>query len=342
MWNSIDMTQTRVDPRIAVVIPSYKVTRHVLGVIARIGPECNRIYVVDDACPEGSGRYVEENCDDPRVRVIFHEQNKGVGGAVITGYRAAIEEDQDIVVKIDGDGQMDPALLPDFVEPIISGEADYTKGNRFYDLEEIHGMPKIRLFGNAMLSFMAKFSSGYWDLFDPTNGYTAVHVNVLRRLPLHKLSQRYFFETDILFRLNIVRAVVVDVPMDASYGDEVSNLKVSKIIGEFMAKHLRNACKRIAYNYYLRDMSLASLELPMGIFLFLFAIFFGGSNWISSASHNTSAPVGTIMLATVSLLMGVQFLLAFVGHDVAQVPRRIIHRQTRFAKSRTQLNNSAK
>nr|WP_313658713.1 glycosyltransferase family 2 protein [Achromobacter ruhlandii] len=182
------MTQTPASPRIAVVIPSYKVTRHILGVIASIGPECNRIYVVDDACPDGSGRYVEENCQDPRVRVIFHEKNKGVGGAVITGYRAAIEEDQDIVVKIDGDGQMDPTLLPDFVEPIVSGEADYTKGNRFYDLEEIHGMPKIRLIGNAVLSFMAKFSSGYWDLFDPTNGYTAVHVNVLRRLPLHTSS----------------------------------------------------------------------------------------------------------------------------------------------------------
>ncbi|MEN4917353.1 glycosyltransferase family 2 protein [Achromobacter spanius] len=342
MWNSIDMIQTPVEPRIAVVIPSYKVTRHVLDVISRIGPECNRIYVVDDACPEGSGRYVEENCTDSRVRVIFHEKNKGVGGAVITGYRAAIEEDQDIVVKIDGDGQMDPALLPDFVEPIVSGEADYTKGNRFYDLEEIHGMPKVRLFGNAMLSFMAKFSSGYWDLFDPTNGYTAVHVNVLRRLPLHKLSERYFFETDILFRLNIVRAVVVDVPMDASYGDEVSNLKVSKIIGEFMAKHMRNAFKRIAYNYYLRDMSLASLELPMGISLLLFSIFFGGSHWISSAHHNVSSPVGTIMIATVSLLMGVQFLLAFVGHDVAQVPRRVIHRQTRFSKSRKLRNGEKK
>lgn len=330
------MIQPLANPRIAVVIPSYKVTRHVLDVIARIGSECSRIYVVDDACPDGSGRHVEEHCRDTRVRVIFHEKNKGVGGAVITGYRAAIEEDLDIVVKIDGDGQMDPALLPDFVDPNISGEADYTKGNRFYDLEEIHSMPKIRLFGNAMLSFMAKFSSGYWDLFDPTNGYTAVHVNVLRRLPLHKLSERYFFETDILFRLNILRAVVIDVPMDASYGDEVSNLKISQVVGEFMTKHLRNACKRITYNYYLRDMSLASLELPLGVIFVLFAVIFGGYNWISSAQHHVAAPVGTIMIATVSLLMGVQFLLAFIGHDVAQVPRRSIHHQTRFARIRKQ------
>ena len=203
-------------------------------------------------------------------------------------------------------------------------------------------MPKIRLIGNAVLSFMAKFSSGYWDLFDPTNGYTAVHVNVLRRLPLHKLSERYFFETDILFRLNILRAVVVDVPMDATYGDEVSNLKISKVVGEFMAKHLRNAFKRIAYNYYLRDMSIGSLELPLGMALFLFAIVFGGANWISGAQHDVPTPVGTIMIATVSLLMGVQFLLAFVGHDVAQIPRRSIHRQTRFAKSRKQRRDELK
>ena len=130
--------------------------------------------------------------------------------------------------------------------------------------------------------------------------------------------------------------------MDATYGDEVSNLKISKVVGEFMAKHLRNAFKRIAYNYYLRDMSIGSLELPLGMALFLFAIVFGGANWISGAQHDVPTPVGTIMIATVSLLMGVQFLLAFVGHDVAQIPRRSIHRQTRFAKSRKQRRDELK
>jgi glycosyltransferase involved in cell wall biosynthesis len=325
------MDQIRTAPRVAVVIPSYKVTRHVLEVIAAIGPECSRIYVVDDACPDGSGRHVQAHCSDPRVRVLFHERNKGVGGAVITGYLAAIEEGQKVVVKIDGDGQMDPSLIPDFIAPIVSGEADYTKGNRFYDLDEIHAMPKVRLLGNAVLSFMTKLSSGYWDLFDPTNGYTAIHVNVLRRLPLDKLSGRYFFETDILFRLNILRAVAVDVPMDATYGDEVSNLKISKILGEFLFKHLRNSAKRIIYNYYLRDMSLASLELPLGMGLLFLALIFGGYHWIDSVNRGVPTPMGTIMIAAVSLLMGVQFLLAFIGHDVAQVPRRIIHLYSRFA-----------
>lgn len=320
-------------PSVAVVIPSYKVTQHVLSVIAAIGPECGRIYVVDDACPEGSGHHVQTQCNDPRVRVLFHEQNKGVGGAVMTGYLAALEEDLEIVVKIDGDGQMNPALIPDFIAPIISREADYTKGNRFYDLDNILSMPKTRLVGNAALSFMAKLSSGYWDIFDPTNGYTAIHTNVLRRLSLKKVSERYFFETDMLFRLNILRAVVVDVPMDASYNDEVSNLKITKVMGEFLFKHLRNGFKRIIYNYYLRDMSLASLELPLGVALLTFALFYGGYHWIDSANREVSAPLGTIIIAAVSLLMGVQFILAFIGHDIAQTPKRIINRYSRFASS---------
>lgn len=246
---------------IAVVIPTYKACDHILSVIDKIGVEVARIYVVDDCCPDKTGDFVVSNCNDNRVSVIKHEENHGVGGAVMTGYKAALEDDMDILVKIDSDGQMDPALILDFVAPIINGEADYTKGNRFFDLEKVRTMPKIRMFGNAALSLMCKLSSGYWNLFDPTNGYTAIHADVARHLPFNKISERYFFETDMLFRLNTLRAVVIDIPMDARYGNEVSNLKISKIIGEFFAKNLRNFSKRIFYNYYLRDMNLASIEL---------------------------------------------------------------------------------
>ena len=151
------------EPEIAVVIPSYRVSRHILGVIASAGPMVRQIIVVDDACPDGSGALVKEQCRDERVVVLTHEVNQGVGGAVLTGYRHAIESGADIIVKVDGDGQMDLNLLPRFVAPIANGLADYTKGNRFYDLSEIGQMPLLRLVGNAGLSFMAKFSSGYWD-----------------------------------------------------------------------------------------------------------------------------------------------------------------------------------
>lgn len=315
---------------IAVVIPSYRVVRHILNVIDSIGTEVSRIYVVDDACPEGSGKFVKENCMDARVRVVTHDINQGVGGAVMTGYRAAIEEGAQVIVKIDGDGQMDPSLISSFVEPILYGEADYTKGNRFFDLEVIRGMPGMRLFGNAVLSFMTKLSSGYWDLFDPTNGYTAIHVDVARHLPFKKISSRYFFETDMLFRLNILRAVVVDVPMDAKYGDEVSNLKISKIMGEFLIKHVRNFIKRIFYNYYLRDLSLASIELPLGLILLFSGTGFGLYHWYESAREGISTPAGTVMLAALPILMGMQLLLAFLGYDIASVPRRPLQRNIKI------------
>jgi glycosyltransferase involved in cell wall biosynthesis len=326
----------RAGNRVAVVIPSYSVTRHILSVISKIPPGVWRIYVIDDACPDGSGKFVEASVSDSRLRVLYHPQNQGVGGAVMTGYRAAITDGAEVIVKLDGDGQMDPALLWHFVEPILVGEADYTKGNRFFDLEEIRAMPRVRLFGNAVLSLMAKLSTGYWDLFDPTNGYTAIHADVARHLPFEKISRRYFFETDILFRLNTLRAVVVDIPMDARYGDEGSNLKITKIIGEFLFKHARNFLKRIFYNYYLRDLSLASIELPLGLCLLLFGIGYGGYHWLESAQAGVATPAGTVMLAALPILMGIQFVMAFLGYDIASVPRRPRHTnfRSRFSMAR--------
>lgn len=310
---------------IAVVIPCFRVVGHVAKVIAAIGPEVDAIYCVDDACPERSGDWIEQNVGDPRVRVIRHASNQGVGGAVKSGYRRAIADGALVIVKIDGDGQMDPALLPSFVAPILRGDADYTKGNRFWDLRQIAVMPLGRRLGNLGLSFMAKASSGYWNVFDPTNGYTAIHAAVAARLPLESISNRYFFETDILFRLNTLRATVVDVPMDASYGDEVSNLRPSRVLVEFAVKHLRNSVKRIVYNYFLRDLSIASLELVAAIALLGFGAVFGGWHWWHASLAGRATPVGTIMIATVSVVSGLQFLLAFLGYDIASVPRQPLH-----------------
>lgn len=322
---------------IAVVIPCYKVTRHVLEVINRIGPEVSRIYAIDDCCPDASGLYIKDNCRDDRIKIIFNSQNQGVGGAVMAGYRAAIDDGMDIIVKVDGDGQMDPELIPDFVAPIIFGEADYTKGNRFFDLEGVRAMPRVRLFGNAVLSFITKISSGYWDLFDPTNGYTAIHRDVARHLPLDKISRRYFFETDMLFRLNTLRAVVVDIPMDAKYEDEVSNLKISKAVTEFSIKHLMNFHKRIFYNYYLRDMSLASIELPLGVAMMVFGFIFGIYHWIESSQTGALATAGTVMLPAISILMGLQFILAFFSNDISSVPRRVLHHRLKRNEIRADL-----
>ncbi len=306
--------------RIAVAIPCYKVTQHVLGVLEAISPEVDTIYAVDDACPVGSGRHIEENNHDPRVRVLYHEENQGVGGAVVTAYKAALADGLDIVVKIDGDGQMNPALLPLFVRPLLQGRADYTKGNRFYRPESVQGMPPVRLFGNAVLSFLTKLSCGYWNVMDPTNGYTAIRTCVLAELPLDKLERRYFFETDMLFRLNTVRAVVRDVPMDAVYADEESNLKVSRVLPEFLRKHLSRLGRRYVYNYLVRDFNVGTLYSLFAALLLLAGALFGGWHWIVSSSTKHPATSGTVMLAALPILIGIQCLIAFLHYDVSSVP----------------------
>lgn len=199
--------------KVAVVLPCYKSKKQVLDVIARIGQEAFLIVAVDDCCPMGTGTHIEQNCSDPRVVIVRNEVNRGVGGAVIRGYREALGRGADIVVKIDSDGQMDPAHLPRIVHPVAQGLADYTKGNRFFNIEDLKTMPAIRVFGNAGLSFLTKLSSGYWSVFDPTNGYTAIHRAALEMLPLDKIDNRFFFESDMLFRLYIAGAVVLDVPI---------------------------------------------------------------------------------------------------------------------------------
>jgi len=312
--------------KIAVVIPCFKVRKHILGVLRNIPRRIKYIYVIDDACPEKSGDFVRSNCKDKRLRIVRHKINQGVGAAVMSGYKEAVKEGMDVVVKIDGDGQMDPALISDFTAPILNGEADYTKGNRFYNLEEILNMPKKRIIGNTILSFINKISSGYWNIFDPTNGYTAIHADVIKLLPLNKISKRYFFESDMLFRLNTIKAVVLDIPMHANYGRESSNLKVRKIIFEFLIKHLTNSFKRIFYNYFLRDMSVASIELILGLFLFSFGLIFGFNNWLFYSKNNLLAPSGTVVLSALTLLIGLQFLLAFLAYDINSTPRIIKHK----------------
>ena len=315
-------------PLLAVVIPSYRVRARILSVLERIGPEVELIYVVDDACPEESGRFVEENTRDPRIRVIRNSANQGVGGATMVGMTHAAADGADIIIKIDGDGQMDPALIPSFAGVILSGEADYAKGNRFFEPEGLAAMPLGRLIGNAGLSFLSKISTGYWHSFDPTNGYVAIHASLIRLLPLDKISKRYFFESDLLFRLNILTARVVDVPMHARYADEVSSMRPLREIPRFAFSHMRNFAKRIFYNYFIRNFSLASLELALGALLLLFGVVYGFANWGTVAP----ATAGTVMVAALPIIIGFQLLLAFINYDIQSVPRIALH--PRLAASR--------
>ena len=311
--------------RIAVVIPTYKARRSILDVISLIGPLVTQIYVVDDCCPEKSGDLVASDCKDRRVRVLRHEVNQGVGGAVMTGYQAAIVDAMDVIVKIDSDGQMDPALIEYFVRPILSGEADYTKGNRFFDMASIELMPRRRVFGNAMLSIMTKFSTGYWNTFDPTNGYTAIHSRVAALLPFPQIKKRYFFETDMLYYLSVFRAAVRDIPMHSHYGDEVSGLKISGIVWPFFYLHTAKFFRRIVSQYFVRDFSFASLCFVIGLPALLFGVLHGALTWWSALSTHVPTPIGTVMLIALTIILGMQLLLAFFAADTASVPRSAIH-----------------
>jgi glycosyltransferase involved in cell wall biosynthesis len=248
---------------------------------------------------------------------------------MVTGYQAALAAGADVVIKVDGDGQMDPALIPRFIQPIADGIADYAKGNRFYRPESLHSMPLVRLVGNALLSFVAKASTGYWRVFDPTNGYTAIHATALRLIPLEKISRRYFFETDMLFRLGIVRAVVCDVPMDAVYAGEQSSLSPRRVTLSFVKGHAINFMKRFVYTYLLRDFSVASVLVLAGLPLMVGGILFGLLHWMQSIQTGVPASSGTVMLAALPTVVGFQALLAALSYDISSVPTLPLQRLVR-------------
>jgi dolichol-phosphate mannosyltransferase len=305
---------------IAVIVPCYRVRDSILKVVKEGLDYADAVYCVDDACPEESGRLVQSEFDDERVRVIFADQNGGVGSAMKAGYKAALDDGHDIMVKLDGDGQMDASLIPRFTAPIQDGRADYSKGNRFHELGYLTGMPAMRLFGNSALSLLTKVSSGYWKILDPTNGYTAIHASVLKLLPLDKLHNRYFFESDMLFRLNISRAVVRDIPMRALYGDEQSSLQIHRQVLPFFFGHIKNFFKRTFYTYFLRDFNIATLQLLAGLGFGLFGLIFGLSAWSQSIETGIEASAGTVMLAGMPSIIAVQFLLSFLNYDIQNIP----------------------
>lgn len=310
------------EKQIWVVIPAYKLTQGVINLIESIPPIVSKVVVIDDACPDKSGNLIEKLCKDSRVSVHYNEENLGVGGAVKKGYRIALENGAEVVIKLDGDGQMDPRNIPKLVAPLLNHEADYTKGNRFYTLDSLKAMPKKRLIGNSILSVMSKFSTGYWNIFDPNNGFTAISRNTLENLDLSQISDSYFFESDMLFRLYCNRAVVKDVPMNSIYGDEKSSLSISRITFEFIFKHIRNSIKRFFYAYILRDASVASLELPLGFLLLIFGVGNSIITWLNSSTTGIPNNPGTVMLSGLAILTGTQFVLAFISYDVSNVPRK--------------------
>lgn len=311
-------------PDIWAIVPAYKVKNQIYDVIdGLLKQPIKGCVVIDDACPEKTGEHVlEKYSNDTRVVVIIHDANKGVGGAVKTGYEYAFSKGADIAVKIDGDGQMDPACIPLLVKPINRCRADYVKGNRFYHPSYPSGMPLIRFIGNSILSIISKFSSGYWTIMDPTNGYTALHKKAYSMLSMSQVSDDYFFENDMLFNLGMIDAVVNDVPINIQYGeDHHSNLSVIGVSAFFPGKFFKRILKRLIFKYYLREFNLASLELFFSIIFLTTGSLFGIYQWLTHYYQSTETPAGTVMIFGLMIIIGFQLMLSFLNYDIASQPR---------------------
>lgn len=308
--------------RVGLIIPCYRVARHLGAVLDGLPDDLDHIIVVDDCCPDGSGRVAREHAArDPRIDIVTHAVNGGVGAAMVSGFRRALDLGCDIVVKMDGDGQMDPAFLPQLLDPLRQGCADMAKGNRFRDFKALRSMPMVRLLGNSGLSFLVKAASGQWGVMDPTNGYLALTRKALESIELERLSPRYFFESDLLIRLGTARLAVQDVPMPARYGDEESSLSVGKTLLTFPPLLLRGFVRRLLLSYFVHDFNIASLYLLTGLPLLVFGLVVGLAEWLISVESGVPRTAGTVMLAGLPLILGLQLLLQAIAFDVANAPR---------------------
>ncbi|HNM37197.1 MAG TPA: glycosyltransferase family 2 protein [Anaerolineales bacterium] len=310
---------------LAVVIPAYRTEKEILVVLQGIPAFIRHIIVVDDASPDSSADLVTAAAKkNRRILLVRHAKNQGVGGAMVTGFKKALELGAEIVIKLDGDGQMDPQYIPALITPLITGEADYAKGNRFRDFDALRQMPIVRRIGNLGLSFLTKAATGYWNIFDPTNGYFAIRAEMLAQLSLDRIDKGYYFETSMLSRLYLRDAFVQDVTIPARYRNEVSSLSIRRVLFEFPYKLTRTLIKRIILKYFIFDFSMMSIYLLTGIPLLLFGLIFGITKWIQYAELGIAAPTGTVILPTLSVILAIQILLSAIEIDLNAAPRKAI------------------
>lgn len=305
---------------ITVVIPGYNEARHIGQVMKTMPDFVDHIIVVDD-CSEDETVAAATAAGDARLIVLTTTRNQGVGGAMVTGYLRALDLDSDLIAKMDGDGQMDPSYLSALLDAIIDQGYHYAKGNRFLASESLGAMPRHRLIGNIVLTFLTKMASGYWHIFDPQNGYTAIGAGALRVLDLNVIHKRYFFENDMLVHLNFFGFRVKDVAIPARYGEEESNINVFKVGSTFPLLLVRRYFHRIYQKYVLRDFSPIALFLFLGLILFFWGTLFGAYLWVKTAISGIATPTGTIMLAVLPLVLGFQLLLEAVVLDVQETPK---------------------
>lgn len=314
-----------------MVIPSFRAAGTIGGVLRAIGPEVERIYLVDDGCPDATGERALRDHADPRLTVLRNGRNLGVGGAMKRGYERALADRVDIVVKLDADGQMDPRHIPRLIAPIVAGTADYAKGNRFAPERAMPAgsapgalseMPLTRRAGNRALSLCHRAATGYWRIGDPANGYTAVHARALERIGLEALADCFFFETDMLFRLNLVDAVVADVALPACYPGSGSSLRLRRVAPRFAAMTAGRCLRRLRAKYFTGPWNLGSVKLAFALVMIAVAAGLAGWQWAGADPSG-----GSDLAAAACLLTGLGFLAAAGLYDARRTDREPLSRR---------------
>jgi len=313
-------------PQIAVVIPAYNTANSILTVLDKIPPQVKMIVVVDDASPDNLAQLVLSHPDE-RVHLVSHHKNQGVGGAMLTGYAYALEKGADLVVKVDSDDQMDLDYFDDLVEPHLKQDADYTKGNRFLHPRELRSMPFIRRVGNQALSFLTKVATGYWQIFDPTNGYTCISRQALTLLNPDRISKNYFFETSMLAELRQLAAVVEDVPIPAIYNEHGSSINIPREFLLFSSNLIYRIFNRVYNRYFKFDFSAVSFFLLSSLVLGVFGAVWGIVKWVKSDQTGIPATTGTVLIAVLPIILAVQFIVQAVALDISSVPVKPLARK---------------
>lgn len=305
---------------IIIVIPCFRVKDKILKVLDKVPNWINKVICVDDCCPENSGKFINDNITDNKVLTLFNKKNLGVGGATIVGFLKAKELGADIIIKVDGDNQMNLDLLNNFINPIVKNEADFTKGNRFTRFTDYLEMPFFRKIGNILLSFVNRFSSGYWNIFDTTNGYLCFNAKLVDLLPLSKISKNFFFESDLLNWLYILRAKVKDIPIKSIYDNEKSNINLFSVVLKFPILYIRNFFRRFFYEYCLRNPDLNFLSFLLGLILMVTGTLYSLTVW-KTGINETPSTSGTVAISLLFILTGVNFISYFFVSDLKNYPK---------------------
>ena len=304
------------------IVPTFRAANTIKSVVEGLIEIVDFVLVVDDACPENSGLLIKnEFVNSDRVLTVFRPSNGGVGAAMKTGFDWALQRDFEIIVKVDADNQMEALRIPEMIRVVASGNADMVKGNRFDSVKDLENMPFLRIVGNAGLSLIAKGSSGLWTVNDPTNGFFAISRPALQAVQHPKLSNGFFFESDLLFRVGLANCKVHELPMTAIYGEERSNLKITRVLFTFPFLHAKNTLKRIAYKYFVREWSLGTLNLLGALLMLIFTTFLGLDALRIIQTTGNPITAGQAVGVSLTAILGFQLLLAFLSYDV-QMERR--------------------